>query len=107
MIEVLKAFYLVFGVLTAAGGLIGFLKDRSIPSIMVGLPGGLVLIASSILLGLGKGDIALSLGMTVCAGMAGAFVPKVMINRAPAHVIVMAILSLTGLVLTLIAFSRK
>ena len=39
--------------------------------------------------------------------LAGFFIPKVMLNRAAPHVILMAVLSGIGMLLTLISFAGK
>lgn len=51
--------------------------------------------------------VGLILGLLATAGLAGLFIPKVMINRAAPHVILMAVLSAIGMVLTLISFTGK
>jgi len=107
MTDATKIYYFVFGVLTLLGGIIGFVKAKSLPSLIVGTPCGLLLIAAGVLILYGKINLALILGLLVCVAMAGQFVPKVMLNRAPIHAIVMAVLSVLGLVFTLIAFAKK
>jgi len=73
---------------------------------------GLTLVAAGFLIYYGKThagtlNAALILGLLATAGLSGQFIPKVMINRALPHVIIMAVLSGIGMVLTLIAFAQK
>ena len=91
----------------------GYVKAKSLPSLILGLLYGAALIAAGILLFNGQPDhmkhikAGLILGLLATAGLAGQFIPKVMVNRAPPHVIVMALLSAVGMALTLIVFSGK
>ena len=107
MLDVIQDFYFVFGALTLIGGIIGFLRAKSLPSLMAGLFCGLVLVAAGLLVVYGKVNVALILGILVSVALAGQFIPKVMLNRAPIQAILMAALSALGVVLTLIAFAKK
>ena len=107
MLDVIQDYYFVFGVLTLVGGIIGFLQAKSLPSLIAGTLCGLVLIAAGLLAVYGKVNVALILGILVSVVLAGQFIPKVMLNRAPIQAILMAGLSAVGVVLTLIAFTKK
>lgn len=108
MIQATEIYYIVFGVLTLIGGIIGYAKAKSLPSLIAGTISGLVLIGAGGLMLYGQTNtikIGLILGLLATAGLAGQFIPKVMMNRAAPHVILMAVLSGLGMVLTLIAFA--
>ncbi len=107
MIDVTKIYYLVFGILTILGGVIGFVKAKSRASLIAGGSTGLLLVVSSIVIMAGRTNIGLMLGLLVSVALAGQFIPKVMLNRAPIHSIIMAILSAASLILTLISFAKK
>ena len=113
VLQATEIYYLVFGALTLLGGIVGYLKAKSLPSLILGVLYGVALIAAGILLFNGQPDhlknvkVGLIVGLLATAGLAGQFIPKVMVNRAAPHVIVMALLSAIGMVLTLIAFSGK
>ena len=107
MIGATKIYYFVFGVLTLAGGIMGYVKAKSLASIIAGTICGLLLIAAGLLLVYAKVNIALILGILVSVALAGQFVPKVMLNRAPVHALIMAVLSIIGVIFTLIAFAKK
>ncbi|MEI6562635.1 MAG: TMEM14 family protein [Verrucomicrobiota bacterium] len=113
MLQATEIYYLVFGALTLLGGIVGYVKAKSLPSLILGVLYGVALIAAGILLFNGQPDhlknvkVGLIVGLLATAGLAGQFIPKVMVNRAAPHVIVMALLSAVGMVLTLIAFSGK
>ena len=107
MIEATKIYYLVFGILTILGGIIGFVKAKSRASLIAGSICGIVLVASGVIIMRGEPRFGLILGLLVSVALAGQFVPKVMLNRAPIHSIIMAVLSAVSLVLTLISFAKK
>lgn len=113
VIQATEIYYLVFGTLTILGGIVGYIKVKSLPSLVMGVLYGVALIAAGILLFNGQPDhlknvkVGLIVGLLATAGLAGQFIPKVMVNRAAPHVILMALLSAVGMVLTLIVFSGK
>jgi len=106
MIDATRIYYLVFGALTIAGGIIGFVKAKSRASLIAGGLCGLLLIVAGALMFDHKLMAGLILGVLVSVALAGQFVPKVMLNRAPIHSIVMAVLSVVSLILTIGAFTR-
>ncbi len=106
MIDVTKFFYLFFGLLTVVGGVIGFVKANSRASLIAGSISGIALIASSIFIFNDRTNWGLLLGLLVSAALSGQFIPKVMLNRAPIHSILMAILSAASLVLTIFSLTR-
>ncbi len=107
MMDVIKIYYLVFGILTILGGVIGFVKAKSRASLIAGGSAGLLLVASGLIIMAGRTNIGLMLGLLVSVALAGQFIPKVMLNRAPIHSIIMAILSAASLILTIISFTKK
>ena len=113
VIQATEIYYIVFGALTLLGGTVGYLKAKSLPSLIAGVLFGIALIAAGVLLLNGQAGntkfikVGLILGLLATAGLAGQFIPKVMINRAAPHVIAMAVLSAVGMVLTLISFTGK
>lgn len=112
VIETTEIYYFVLGVLTLLGGVVGYWNAKSVPSLVWGILGGVTLIVAGFLICYGQTHEeyltpGLILGLLATAGLAGQFIPKVMINRALPHVIAMAILSGLGLILTLISFAKK
>jgi uncharacterized membrane protein (UPF0136 family) len=107
MIDATKIYYLVFGILTIIGGVIGFVKAKSRASLIAGGSTGALLVAAAIVIMAGHINWGLMLGLLVSVALAGQFIPKVMLNRAPIHSVIMAVLSAVSLILTLIAFAKK
>ena len=109
MIQATQFFYIVFGVLTLLGGIIGYAKAKSLPSLIVGALFGVALIAAGMLIIYGHTNPhllkpGLSLGLLATAALSGLFIPKVMVNRAAPHVIIMAGLSGIGMIITMVSF---
>jgi uncharacterized membrane protein (UPF0136 family) len=105
VVEATKIYYFVFGALAMLGGVMGFVKARSIPSLIAGDLAGAVLIVAGLLLP-GRLQIALILGLVVSVLLAGKFVPDFIHKKTPVALI-MTVLSLVGIVFTLLAWYKK
>jgi len=106
MVDFIKVYYLVFGILTIVGGIIGFVKAKSRASLIAGVLCGVALIVAHFLLQRGNGMMGLIVGLVISALLGGKFIPKAMENRAGPHVIIMAVLSAVSLIVTLISFAK-
>ena len=111
MIQATEIFYFVLGVLTLLGGIVSYIKAKRLPTLILGIIFGLVLITAGFLMLYAKANPdylkpSLILGLLATAALAGQFIPKIMMNRAAPNVIVMAILSGVGMILTLIVLNR-
>jgi len=109
VIQVAGIYYFVFGVLTVLGGIVGYWKTKRLQPLSVAVICGLTLLVAGGLLSCGETYLmsGLILGMLATAGLSGQFIPQVMTNRAAPQVILMAVLSGIGMLLTLIAFAKK
>jgi uncharacterized membrane protein (UPF0136 family) len=107
MLSVVRIFFVVFGLLSIAGGLMGFLKARSAPSLIAGSVAGLLLLTSAFLMGTGQTSQALIIGFVVSLGLAGRFVPAYLKTKKPMPAGLMAVLGVIGVVLTLVALVQK
>ena len=107
MLDLTKIFCFIFGVLTIAGGIMGYVKANSTVSLIAGGISGLLLIVAGVLIGSGKVQAGLILGAVVSLALAGQFVPRFLSthNFMPAGM--MSILSVIGLILTVIALVKK
>lgn len=106
MIDITQIFYLVFGILTIIGGVIGFLKARSRISLVAGLVCGLILLTAWYLVAIHQYiRSGLIVGLVISIALVGQFVPKVIGNRAAPHTMVMAVLSGVSLLLSIFALT--
>jgi len=76
MLEFAKLYLFLFGVLTIAGGVMGFVKAGSRASIIAGGVSGALLLVSGYLVGAGNLVAGLVLGLVLSLALAGQFGPK-------------------------------
>jgi uncharacterized membrane protein (UPF0136 family) len=96
-------FYLVFGLLTVVGGIMGYVKASSLPSLIAGSISGVVLLVAGFILR-NHFNVALVLGLVVSVSLAGYFLPAYMDRKAIFPVGVMAALSLVSVVVTILTW---
>jgi uncharacterized membrane protein (UPF0136 family) len=101
-----KIYFLIFGALTIIGGIIGYVKAGSMPSIIAGAITGVLLLVAGALLPEHRA-IGLATGFMISLLLAVQFVPKfIRTGRAmPAGMI--SILSVIGLVVAIVAWIKK
>ena len=106
MIGPAKIYFIVFGLLTIVGGVIGYVKAGSTASIVAGAISGIALIVAAFLL---PGNLAAGLIIAglVSVLLAGRFIPAFMKtgNMMPAGL--MALLSAIGVVMAVVAWIKK
>jgi uncharacterized membrane protein (UPF0136 family) len=106
MIGPAKIYFIIFGLLTIVGGVIGYVKAGSTASIIAGSISGVALLVAAFLL---PGNLALGLIVAgvVSVLLAGWFVPAFMKtgNLMPAGL--MAALSVIGVVVAIVAWIKK
>jgi uncharacterized membrane protein (UPF0136 family) len=101
-----KIYFIVFGVLTIAGGIIGYVKANSVPSIVAGSITGILLVAAAFLLS--DHQVAgLALGLIVSLFLAGQFIPKFIRTGKAMPAGMMSILSVVGIVMAVLAWMKK
>lgn len=102
MLAFAKIFYLLFGLVTVASGISGYVKSNSVISAMAGGLFGVLLLAGALLL---PGNIRLGLGLAGFASLAlaGRFIPAVAkgILNPGAYLVPLAIV---GLVVAIAGF---
>jgi uncharacterized membrane protein (UPF0136 family) len=101
-----KIYFIIFGLLTIVGGVIGYVKAGSTASIIAGSISGIVLIVAACLL---PGNVVLGL---VIAGvvsllLAGRFIPAFMKTGQAMPAGLMSALSVIGLILAILAWIKK
>jgi uncharacterized membrane protein (UPF0136 family) len=106
MIGPARIYFIIFGLLTIAGGIMGYVKAGSTASIIAGSISGILLLLGAFLLptNLAAG---LAIAALVSVLLAGRFVPAFLKtgNAMPAGM--MAILSLIGIVMAIVAWIKK
>jgi uncharacterized membrane protein (UPF0136 family) len=106
ILPVTRVYYLVFGILTILGGIMGYVKAKSLISIISGSISGIVLIGASYLLQ--THPIAAEVpALCVSVVLAGKFLPDYMQKRAFVPGGLMAILSILGIVVSILALLPK
>ena len=107
MLDSIKIYLFIFGVLTIAGGVMGYVKARSIASIVAGGICGILLAAAGHLVGTGKVQAGLILGLVISLALAGQFVRKFLATKKFMPAGMMSFLSVIGLVLTVAGLIMK
>jgi uncharacterized membrane protein (UPF0136 family) len=105
MVSIIKVFYIAFGLLTIAGGIIGYAAKKSVPSIVAGSILGVALLAGAFLVSV-RFNVGLSLGLIASTALAGKFIPDFLTKKAFFPAGLMAILSVVSIALTILAWYR-
>lgn len=105
MFEAVRLYFFVFGVVTIAGGVMGFVKAKSKPSLVAGSIAGALLVLAGYLQGT-TGRLGLFLGLAVSAALAGRFVSAYRKSKKMMPAGLMAVLGLIGVALTIAALVK-
>ena len=106
MTDFTRTYYIVFAVLTIVGGIMGYVKKKSVASVVAGSIAGLLLFIAAFLIHK-KLNGALILGLVVSVSLAGRFIPNYLEKKTPVPAGLMSILSLGGIVVTLLSWYKK
>jgi len=101
-----KIYFLVFGALTIIGGIIGYVKAGSLPSIIAGAITGVLLFVAGALLPEHRA-IGLATGFIISLLLAAQFIPKFIRTGRVMPAGMMSILSVIGLVVAIVAWIKK
>ena len=107
MIDLTKLYFFIFGALTIAGGVMGFVKAGSKASLIAGGVSGLLLVLAGYLLASGREKPGLILGVLVSIALVGRFGPGFLNSHKFMPAGLMAVLSLGGILMTVLAFVKK
>jgi uncharacterized membrane protein (UPF0136 family) len=101
-----KIYFIVFGILTIAGGVIGYVRAGSMPSIIAGSISGILLIVAAFLLP-DHLVAGLVVGLVVSLLLAGQFIPKFIRTGKAMPAGMMSILSVIGIIMAIVAWMKK
>src|ERR1700730_15391882 len=101
-----RLYFLIFGALTIAGGIIGYVKAGSLPSIIAGAITGVLLLIAGALLPEHRAT-ALATAFVISLLLAAQFVPKLIRTGKMMPAGLMSILSVIGLIVAIVAWLKK
>ena len=104
--EAAKIYFIIFGVLTIVGGVIGYVKAGSVASIVAGSITGVLLLVAAFLLSDHRAA-GLATAFIISLLLAAQFVPKFIRTGRVMPSGMMAILSVIGLIAAIIAWVKK
>ena len=106
MLGAAKIYFIVFGILTIAGGILGYVKAGSVVSIIAGSISGVLLLVAACLMP-DHQAAGLIVALIVSVLLAGQFVPKFFSTHKVMPAGLMSVLSVLGIVVAIAAWLRK
>ena len=107
MLPLIINYYFVFGGLTILGGVMGFVKAQSKASLIAGgVSGALILLAAWLVMS-GQAQAGLILGLVISSLLEMRFLPAFLKTKKPMPAGMMAVLSMIGTVLSVLALVKK
>jgi uncharacterized membrane protein (UPF0136 family) len=106
MLTPAKIYFIIFGVLTIMGGIIGYVKAGSLPSIIAGSIAGILLVIAGSLLPEHRAT-GLATALVISLLLAAQFIPKFIRTGKAMPAGMMSILSAIGIVMALVAWMKK
>jgi uncharacterized membrane protein (UPF0136 family) len=104
--EAAKIYFIIFGVLTVVGGVIGYVKAGSVASIVAGSITGVLLLVAAFLLPDHRAA-GLATAFIISLLLAAQFVPKFIGTGRVMPAGMMSILSVIGLIAAIVAWVKK
>jgi uncharacterized membrane protein (UPF0136 family) len=104
--EAAKIYFIVFGVLTIVGGVVGYVKAGSVASIIAGSITGVLLLLAAFLLPEHRA-IGLATAFIISLLLAAQFLPKFIRTGRVMPAGTMSILSVIGVIAAIIAWIKK
>jgi uncharacterized membrane protein (UPF0136 family) len=101
-----KIYFIIFGILTIVGGIVGYVKAGSMASIIAGSISGVLLLLAAFLLPEHQAA-GLILALAVSLLLAAQFIPKFFRTFKVMPAGLMSVLSVVGVVVALAAWLRK
>jgi uncharacterized membrane protein (UPF0136 family) len=106
MIGPAKIYFIIFGLLTIVGGVMGYVKAGSTASIIAGSVSGILLLLAAFLLP-GNLAVGLALAAVVSVALAGRFIPAFIKTGHLMPAGLMSVLSVIGLIVAIVAWVKK
>ena len=106
MIGAAKIYFIIFGILTIAGGIVGYVKAGSVVSVIAGSVAGILLLLAAWLMP-DHQAAGLIVALLVSLPLAGQFVPKFFKTYKVMPAGLMSALSVIGIIVALAAWLRK
>jgi uncharacterized membrane protein (UPF0136 family) len=106
MLTPAKIYFIIFGALTIVGGVIGYVKAGSVPSIIAGTITGVLLLVAGFILPEHR-TAGLAIALITSLLLAGQFIPKFIRTGKAMPAGMMSILSAIGLIIAIIAWLKK
>ena len=104
--EATKIYFFLFGILTIAGGIVGYVKAGSVASIIACSITGVLLLVAAFLLPQHRG-VGLATALVISLLLAGQFVPKFLQTGRAMPAGMMSILSVIGVITAIVALVKK
>jgi uncharacterized membrane protein (UPF0136 family) len=104
--EAAKIYFIIFGLLTIAGGIVGYAKAGSVASIIAGAITGVLLLVAAFLLPEHR-LAGLATALVVSFLLAAQFVPKFLRTGRVMPAGLMSVLSVIGIIAAIVAWVRK
>jgi uncharacterized membrane protein (UPF0136 family) len=104
--EATKIYFILFGVLTIAGGIVGYVKAGSVASVIAGSITGVLLLVAAFLLPEHR-RAGLATALVISLFLAAYFIPKFLRTGTPMPAGVMSILSVIGVIVAIVAWIKK
>jgi uncharacterized membrane protein (UPF0136 family) len=104
--EAAKIYFIVFGLLTIVGGIVGYVKAGSVASIVAGSITGVLLLVAAFLLPEHR-TAGLVTALIVSLLLAAQFVPKFLRSGTVMPAGVMSVLSVIGIITAIVVWVRK
>ena len=104
--EATKIYFIIFGLLTIAGGVVGYVKAGSVVSIIAGSIAGILLLVAVFLLPEHR-VAGLATALVISLLLAAQFVPKFLRTGRVMPAGMMSVLSVIGIVAAIVAWVRK
>jgi uncharacterized membrane protein (UPF0136 family) len=106
MIGPAKLYFIVFGLLTIVGGVIGFVKAGSTPSLVAGSISGILLLVAAFLMP-SQPTVGLAVGAITSLLLAGKFIPDFIRTGQAMPAGMMSVLSVIGFIMAVLAWMKK